>query len=108
MNSIKQKFFAWYDQNIQAGWYASLALIGGWATVAVAWLPEALQFIVDHMDFFGPLILPKMDDSTKAVVVSLYVAFGAPVLRAKIQTWMQRKAAQQQAKNAERALALEQ
>lgn len=97
METLKFKFWEWYNRNIQAGWYASLVLIGGWLSAGVAWLPDLLNFVVDHFDYFGRFVLPTMDAETKAIFLSIYVTFIAPPLRAKIQTWMQKKSIQQQA-----------
>lgn len=92
---MKQKIIDWYNANIVAGWYASASLIGGWLTAAVVWLPDVINWAIDHVDFFGRFVLPTMDPETKAIVISFYVAFIAPPLRAKLQSWMQRKSLKQ-------------
>ena len=92
---MNQKLIDWYNANIVAGWYASASLIGGWLTAAVVWLPDLINWAIDNVDFFGRFVLPTMDPETKAIVISFYVAFIAPPLRAKLQNWMQRKSLKQ-------------
>lgn len=100
-DELKARFWAWYNRNIQAGWYASAALLGGWLTVLIAWLPDGLNWAIEHADFFGQFVFPTMDPQTKALFVSFYVAFVAPPLRAKLQSWMQKKSVQQLASKGE-------
>lgn len=96
LNVWKADFWAWYNEKIVAEWYKSAALIGGWLTSLVLFLPNLLQFIFDHWDLFGGMLLPKFDPTTQAIVLAVYVTFIAPPLRAWVQTTMEKAAIKQQ------------
>lgn len=94
---MKAALLAWYNRNISAGWYGTLTVLGSWATGALVWAPDFLNWALDHSDFFFGRALPTMDPETKAVVLSLFLAVGVPALRAKLQAWVQKKTITQQA-----------
>ncbi|SDX12049.1 hypothetical protein SAMN05518669_103337 [Variovorax sp. YR634] len=98
MNTFKVKFWAWYDEQIAAGWYRSSSLIVGWLTSAAVFSPEIVQFVFDHWDILGGMVLPKLDGDTKALILGLYLAFVAPPLRAWRQKKMQEIALKQAVK----------
>lgn len=97
MNELKARLTAWYNRKISAGWYRSASLIGGWAVAGIAWLPDLAQYVVDHFDFFGGVLLPKLSPEAKAAALGFYVTFLAPPLRAWIQETMQKMTIKQQA-----------
>lgn len=100
LQGLKAHFLDWYSENIVARWYASQALIGGWITAAIAFLPDLLQWaIVDNFDLFAGIALPTLDPMWKAAILGFYVTFIAPPLRARIQKKMQAAALVQAAKN---------
>lgn len=96
-DDLKARLTAWYNRRIQAGWYLSAALIGGWITATLAYLPDIMQFVVDHFDYFGSFVFPTMEPETKAAMLAIYVTFIAPPLRAWIQQRMREKSLKQQA-----------
>lgn len=98
--TLKARLTAWYDSNVVARWYASQALIGGWITAAIAFLPDLLQWaIVDNFELFAGIALPTLDPMWKAALLGFYVTFIAPPLRARIQKKMQAAALVQAAKS---------
>ena len=97
LDTLKARLTAWYNRRIVAQWYKSAALIGGWLTSLILFAPNIAQFVVDHWDFFGPVVLPKFDTSTQAIVLGVYTTFVAPPLRAWVQKTMQQALIKQQA-----------
>lgn len=86
----------WYNRKVQAAWYKSDALIGGWITAGLAFLPDLLQWaIVDNFDLFTGIVLPTLDPLWKAALLGFYVTFVAPPLRARLQKNMQAAAVKQ-------------
>lgn len=85
----------WYNQFIVAGWYRSWSLIGGWLTSAAVFLPDLLQFVVDHWGAVSGTALPSFTAEQKAMVLGAYVTFVAPPLRAWQQEKMQEAATKQ-------------
>lgn len=90
-----KKLTDFYNTHIVAGWYRSLAILGGWLTTAVLFAPDLLQFAADHWDVVGGLALPKFDAETKALVLAIFTAFVLPPLRAWQQKKMQEAALKQ-------------
>lgn len=93
----KTKLAAWYDAHIAAAWYRSASLIVGWLLSAGVFLPDLLDFVANHWDLIGGAVLPKLDASTKAIILAVYIAFIAPPLRAWRQNKMQAAALKQAA-----------
>lgn len=86
----------YYNRKYQAAWYKSEALIGGWITAGLAFLPDLLQWaIVDNFDLFTGIVLPTLDPLWKAALLGFYVTFVAPPLRARLQKNMQAAAVKQ-------------
>jgi hypothetical protein len=85
MNRLKD----WYNARISARWYTSTALVGGWLTSAVLFLPDLLDMLAGNWQVFGDFLLPSFSVETKAIVLAIYVNFIAPPLRAFVQRKMQ-------------------
>lgn len=96
--SLKARLTVWYDENIVAGWYRSYALLAGWLAAAVSFAPDALQFIVDRWDLFGPIVLPKLSLEARVALFGIVTVFVQPPLRAWAQKKMQEAALIQAAK----------
>lgn len=103
---MKQQFLDWlaakkqraidlYNTHIVAGWYRSLAILGGWATTGILFAPDLLAFAVDHWDILSGLALPKFSPETKALTLAIFTAFVLPPLRAWQQKKMQEAALKQ-------------
>lgn len=96
--SLKVRLAVWYDDHIVAGWYRSYALIAGWLAAGVAFAPDALQFIVDRWDLFGPIVMPKLSLEARVALFGIVTVFIQPPLRAWAQKKMQEAALIQAAK----------
>jgi len=92
---LKQRLTAWYNERIVAAWYRSAVLIGGWFTGAVVFLPDLLQFVIDHWGILADIALPTFSPETKSLILGFFVAFVAPPLRAWQQKRMQEAALKQ-------------
>lgn len=90
--SLKARLAVWYDDHIVAGWYRSYALLAGWLAAAVSFAPDALQFIVDRWDLFGPIVLPKLTLEARVALFGIVTVFVQPPLRAWAQKKMQEAA----------------
>jgi hypothetical protein len=97
MDDIKQRLTDWYNRNIVAGWYRSLALIAGWLTAGAVFLPDLLQFVINYWGILADIALPRFSAESKSLILGLFVAFVAPPLRA----WSQKKMQQAALKQAE-------
>jgi hypothetical protein len=93
---MDKRLIAWYNEHIVAEWYKSAALIGGWLTSLVIFLPDILQFVADHFDAIGGFAFPTMTPENKALILGVYVTFIAPPLRAWQQRSMQAAAKKQE------------
>jgi hypothetical protein len=94
---LKQRLVDLYNRKIVAGWYKSAALIAGWIVSGAVFLPDLIQFVFDHWDLFGSVLLPRLSPEAKATILALYLTFGAPPLRAWQQRSMQVAALKQAA-----------
>lgn len=84
---FKAKFFAWYDRNIVAGWYRSLAVLAGWALGAVMFLPNIIDFLSQYAPVLTDIALPHLSPESKSILTGLFLSIGLPALRA----WQQKK-----------------
>ena len=86
MSDIKTRIIDLYNKYIVAKWYRSSSLVVGWMISAVVFLPDALDLAAQNWDFISGVALPTMSPELKALVLGLYVTFGAPALR----SWRQK------------------
>lgn len=92
----KEKLTAWYNQHISAAWYRSSVLVCGWLISAALFLPDLLDFMSTHWGWFSEKLLPRQFSAeTKALILSVYVTFIQPPLRAWKQKKMQAAALKQ-------------
>lgn len=94
---MKQRILDWYNRHIVAGWYRSAALVVGWLTSAILFLPDLAQFVITYWGLLGSIALPTFSAEIKALLLGVFVTFIAPPLRAWQQEKMREAAKKQEA-----------
>jgi hypothetical protein len=66
--SLKERYYAWYNQHIVKGFYKAYSWLASLLGVVIAWGPDAANFVLEHIDLITGA-LPTLSPGAKAIIL---------------------------------------